>query len=66
MPFQDSPEGQTHSFLDPDWVSDCCGSKMILREFRNWKTTSMICDNCGRPCKPKQLHDIELLKLKNT
>lgn len=55
--FKDLPEGETHSFLDPDWVSDCHGAK-ILEEGSHF-----ICRYCRKPCKVKQLHDTEILTL---
>jgi hypothetical protein len=54
MPFKDLPEGQTHSFLDPDWVSDCCGSE-LKQEMRGF-----TCSHCKKICQVKQLHDIKI------
>jgi hypothetical protein len=58
--FKDLPEGETHSFLDKDWVSDCCGSEIWQREAVGG--SPFVCGNCGKQCQPKQLHDIKIEK----
>jgi hypothetical protein len=65
MPFKDLPEGQTHSFLESDWVSDCCGSRIVNFPPDNYTHLSHIgcCEHCGKPCNPKQLHDIKIEKV---
>ena len=62
MPFKDLPEGETHSYLDPDWVSDCCGAKMETN--MDIGITPFRCSNCKKSCQSKQLHDIKIVKIK--
>jgi hypothetical protein len=67
--FKDLPEGETHSFLDPDWVSDCCGAKMkqvagFYDGRERGRFSFLLCEHCEKPCRSKQLHDVKITILK--
>lgn len=44
------------SILNPDWVSDCCGSRIINFPPDGYTRNQHIgcCEHCGKPCNVKQ------------
>jgi len=51
-------EDEKPSYINPNWVSDCCGA-LMLQDFDGF----LFCTHCGKKCNPKQLHDVQINKI---